>query len=200
MLKHGLFHHRGVFLAPPTFGLPVRLASGIPAEEKSKPQQLILLACLFDTSQYEEGKDFLAGPSEYRFTSRVSPDALFAVITHESVRCIGETLATPDRVAPAKFLLRDRKWIVATRNPCCFGADTFYRVPGEWLRHYMDVVLDRNRCVTLLELFNGVYMNVTPMAALPVGDIAEYICRHCEMTGPKRNLVLLKKEDRQPAH
>ena len=195
IVKRGLFHHRGVFFAHPTYGLPFRLAAGIPAVDRKDPEQLVVLACVFDLKEYESGTDFIPGSSEYRFLSRVSPQAIFAAITHESVECVGPTVRDRDHLSPAKFVRRGRKWAVASQNPQRFTDGRHFRTPPEWLNHYLDIVFSRNRELTLLEIFSGVYACVAPASALPVELVVEELSRRCVLSGKMEDRVLLRSAD-----
>ena len=192
ILKYGLFHHEGVFFAPPTFGLPFHLADGIPVKDKKKQDRLVVFACLFDTTQFQEGRDFFPRSHEYRFASRVSPDAIFAVITSDSVECVGETINDANQVSPMEFIRRGKDWVVPTQNPCHFGGGGFFTTPKEWLDLYLDFILRRNDTITLLELVNGIYMNISPMTALTVDDIIRQICINCLTSGKNQANILLK--------
>ena len=193
IIKFGLFHHEGVFFAPPTFGLPFHLADGIPAKDKKMSDRLVVFACLFDTSQFQEGRDFIPGSNEYRFASRISPDVIFLVLTSDSVKCVGETINDADQVSPVEFVRRGKDWSVPTQNPCHFGRGSFYSTPDEWLDLYLDFIFRRNDKITLMELVNGIYMNISPMAAIPLEDIIRHICQKCYRSGKIQSNLLLKK-------
>jgi len=196
ILEHGIFHHGGVFFAPPSYGLPFRLANGIPTRERGDPEALVVLACVFDTREYREGRDFIPGSSEYRFTSRVSADAVFAVITHEAVECVGAAAPSGDRLSPVRFVRRGKNWAISTQNPQRFPGGRRFRTPDEWLDHYLDFVFERNEALTLFEIVNGVYMNVEPIEAIGESAIIEQLSRRCDLSKKVRGNALLAKAAR----
>ena len=198
ILKHGLFHHGGVFFAPPTYGLPFRLANGIPTRERGDPEAVVVLACVFDTREYREGSDFVPGTSEYRFTSRVSPEAVFAVITHEAVECVGGSATASDSLSPVRFVRRGKNWTVPTQNPQRFPGGHSFRTPDEWLNHYLHFVFGRNEALTLFEIVNGVYMSIEPVQALDVSRIIEHLSERCCPSKKVRGNTLLVRDAGRP--
>jgi hypothetical protein len=178
ILDYGLFHHGGVFFAPPTYGLPFRLAN-ISAKDRNIPKRLMVLCCIFDTSEYESGRDFISSSSQYRFLKRVSPDVIFAVVTYEAFECVGETIKTDQHLTATDFVRREKFWTVPSRNPCHMWGEVFYNTPSKWLEHYLDFILAWNGELTLFEIFNGVYINVKPKEAIPVDEVVKVICRKC---------------------
>lgn len=196
ILKHGLFHHGGVFFAPPIFGLPFRLANGIPARDRNDPEAVVVLACVFDTREYREGRDFVPGTSEYRFTSRVSPEAVFAVITHEAIECLGASATTSESLSPVRFVRRGKSWTIPTQNPQRFPGGRHFRTPDEWLSHYLDFVFDHNEALTLFEIVNGVYMNIEPIGAIDESVIIEQLSRTCSLSKKVRGNTLLTRAAR----
>ena len=56
---------------------------------------------------------------------------------------------------------------------------------------YLDYLFDRHVRLSLLEVINGVYMNVSPLEALPIEQLVEVLCRKCSsvsLRGPHATL------------
>lgn len=192
ILEYGFFHHEGVFFAPATFGLPFALADGIPAKDQKKPEALVVFACVFDTEVYRCGKHFFPAPHQYRFLGRVGPEVIFAVVTHESVQCVGDTTRADDGLKSVRFVRRGKQWGVPSRNPFHFHRDRFFSTPFEWLNHYIEFVFSRNRALTLFEIFSGIYTNLSPTLALPPDQVVEALCRECRFVQSKGKHALLR--------
>ena len=195
ILEHGFFHHGGAFFAPPTFGLPFGLAAAIAHDDKKDPQDLVVFACLFDLEGIREGEHYEARRQEYRFFARVSPESVIAVLNREGVEVIGETVRSGGEVTPVDFVHRGKGWTIASRNPYHFGEGRFFSTPEEWLDCYLDYLFARHDGLTILEIVNGVYMNLSPMEALPFEQVIETICRRCRYTGIRGPHICLRLEE-----
>lgn len=179
ILKHGFFHHRGVFFAPPTFGLPFCLAAGISAEARRSKDDVVVFGCLFEPGRYEADFDFRPGTSEYRFFRRVPPDVAALVFTDRAMTVIGPTAKSARETAPVRFERRGKQWHAPGRNPWHFPGGQRFSTPGEWLDCYLPFLFDRCRELTLFEILNGVYANVSPMAALPPEYLVPRLAARC---------------------
>ena len=179
ILTFGFFHHRGVFFAPPTFGLPFCLAAGISAEAKRSQDDVVVFGCLFDPDLYEADLDFRPGTSEYRFYRRVPPAVAALVFTHRAMDVIGETVKDEATTTPGRFERRGREWHIPGRNPWYFPGGRRFSTPDEWLSCYLPFLFGRHRELTLFEVLNGVYANVSPMAALPPERVVPVLAARC---------------------
>jgi len=194
--QYGFFHHEGVFFAPPTFGLPFGLANAITADDEKNPDELVVFACLFDLEECQEGQHYEPRRHEYRFLGRVSPDVVIAVLRGEEVECVGETVRARDSVTPVKFVRRGREWGIPSRNPYHFHGGSFFSAPEEWLDCYLDFLFDRHEELTLFEILNGIYMNVSPLEVLPSEQVVEALCQKCRFASLRGKHASLKRSDR----
>jgi hypothetical protein len=180
ILAHGLFHHAGVFFAPPSFGLPFKLAGGIPRREKSVPDQLAVLTCVFDTHEYPPGRAFERRASEIRFKLRITADAVYAVVTDEEVRCVGPRVVSHDTPVRGVFVRQAREWCLEARNPCYFGPGLQFRTAPEWLDCMLTYLFRRHRELSLYEVLCLVGLNYEPRRALSDAEILAAAARRCE--------------------
>ena len=179
ILKHGFFHHKGVFFAPPTFGLPFCLAAGISAEARRSWDDVVVFGCLFEPGRYEAEFDFRPGRSEYRFFRRVPPDVVALVFTHRAMEVIGLTVKDANETTPVQFERHGRQWHIPGRNPWYFPGGQRFSTPEEWLGCYLPFLFDRHPELTLFEILNGVYANLAPMAAMPPERLVPRLAACC---------------------
>ena len=195
ILQYGFFHHEGVFFAPPTFGLPFGLAAAIAGEDKKHPTDLVVFACLFDLEECRQGEHYEPRRHEYRFMGRVSPEVVFAVLTRDKVECIGEPARTGNGVTPVQFARKGKGWGIPSRNPYHLHGGRFFSTPEEWLDGYLDYLFERHEGLTLLEIFNGAYMNISPKEALTPEQIVKTLCEKCGYLPMRGTHSCLKRDD-----
>jgi hypothetical protein len=192
ILRHGFFHHKGVYFAPASHGLPFHLAAALSPEERDDYTQLVLFGCLVDTRTCRPGIHFETDPAQWRFMARVSPDVIEWVIEDGRIVLVGAPLARRDRVPRVTFRRDRMQWRTPGRNPICFPGRGEFAAPEELLDLYLPFLFERHGTLTLFELLNGAYSVIQPGEALPLEAFVSRVARSCRDAGRYRNQMLLR--------
>jgi hypothetical protein len=192
ILRHGFFHHKGVYFAPASHGLPFHLAAALSPEERDDYTQLVLFGCLVDTATCRPGTHFETDPAQWRFMARVSPDVIEWVIEDARIELVGTPLARRDRVPRVTFRRDRMRWRTPGRNPIRFPGRGDFTAPEELLDLHMQFLLERHGKLTLFELLNSAYSTIQPGEALPLETFITRVARNCRDAGRYRNQMLLR--------
>ena len=196
---HGFFHHKGVFFAPETFGLPFSLAAGLPAEDRADPSRLVLFGRLVDAEAYVSGNDFEKRSHEWRFYARVPPEVIEFVIEDRGLLVLNPLRRQKGRAPRVEFVRSGRRWRVPTRNPIPFQGRPRFSTPEELLPVYLRFVFERNEVLSLFEVLNGLYSVIRPAGAMPLDVAMAYLAENCAVAGRHRRRLLLRESERRQA-